>query len=577
MKQLLFSKALLSAATLMVGALAFTACSNEDYDGDTNPTYDGESVKTQFAINIPAAKGTRMSADNTQNNNNFLGMYNIKLVPMTGDASSTSTFTSILNLGAIGTGDIAYDGNKNSKIYDNVNVPVGTTNFLFYGVGGTDAPTSDAERFAEGVINSSMLTSSVNDIKFNLQGAKISDEANESQNILKVLNAVANVDSWKDQAEKTTLGDLYKNFISLEAGSANSVCQFLENLYNSVDELANGTDGTTKTIAQNIQSAIKTDNYFNVSDASPYELTTSLTYPRNINMPDGAAILSWNDSEFLYNTANPTIGTNLGVKMEDICFPAPICYFVNTTLKSNNEVPETWPSSLNDWNSGFIDWGSSVTTSTRAIALTSPIQYGVAGLKLTVKCEGSLLEDSKGSNISVPADGFTVTGVLIGGQPTAAGWNFNPKTDAKFTNVVYDKAVNGTVAAKADVAEGTNYTLVLDNKQTDVATVNIAIEFENTSKSDFYGVDGIIPAGSKFYMVAQLNPNSDTGVTNPGSVVSPYVFMQDYTTTANFRITSLKKAYNVIPDLRATEMQLGLAVDLSWQTGLSFDVEIGEN
>lgn len=577
MKQLLFSKALLSAATLMVGTLAFTACSNDEFDGNTNPTYDGESVKTQFAINIPYAKGsTRMTAENTQNNNNFLGMYNIKLIPMTGDASTTTTFTSILNLGAIGTSDIN-DGTKNSKIYDDVNVPVETTNFLFYGVGGTDAPASDTEYFAEGVINSSMQTSNVNDIKFNLQGAKISDTNNESQNILDVLKAVALVTDWSSQDEETTLGGLYKNFITLKAGSANSVCQFLENLYNSVDELAQGSGDVTNTIAQNIQSAIQTDNHFKVTKVSTYyELTTSLTYPRNINMPDGAAILSWNDGtkEFSYNTTNPTIGTNLGVKMEDICFPAPICYFVNTTLKSNNEVPNTWPETLTDWNGGFTGWGSSVTTSTRAIALTNPIQYGVAGLKLTVKCDGSLLEDSKGSNISVPADGFTVTGVLIGGQPTVAGWNFNPTAGAEFTKVVYDNVMNGTVAAKADIAEGTNYTLVLDNKQESTATVNIAIEFENTSESDFYGVDGIIPAGSKFYMVAQLNPNN---ATNYGELTEPYVFMQDYTTTANFKITSLKNAYNTIPDLRATEMQLGLAVDLTWQTGLNFDVEIGGN
>ena len=86
MKQLLFSKALLSVATLMVGALAFTACSNEDYDGDTNPTYDGESVKTQFAINIPVAgKSTRLGQDIVQGQGTpvFRGMDNIALIPFT--------------------------------------------------------------------------------------------------------------------------------------------------------------------------------------------------------------------------------------------------------------------------------------------------------------------------------------------------------------------------------------------------------------------------------------------------------------------------------------------------------------
>ena len=52
------------------------------------------------------------------------------------------------------------------------------------------------------------------------------------------------------------------------------------------------------------------------------------------------------------------------------------------------------------------------------------------------------------------------------------------------------------------------------------------------------------------------------------------VFVQDYTTTANFTIKDLKKAYVTIPDLRASQLQLGLSVDLSWQSGLTFDVAL---
>ena len=52
------------------------------------------------------------------------------------------------------------------------------------------------------------------------------------------------------------------------------------------------------------------------------------------------------------------------------------------------------------------------------------------------------------------------------------------------------------------------------------------------------------------------------------------VFIQDYTTTANFTINSLKNAYVTIPDLRASKLQLGLSVDLTWQSGLTFNVPI---
>ena len=93
--------------------------------------------------------------------------------------------------------------------------------------------------------------------------------------------------------------------------------------------------------------------------------------------------------------------------------------------------------------------------------------------------------------------------------------------------------------------------------------------YKNTGQ-DFYGKDGIVPNGGKFYLVGQLNPTSKT-LTN---VTNVSVFLKDYTTTATVKISSLQNAYNTIPDLRANEMELGLSVDLEWTTGVSYDVEI---
>jgi hypothetical protein len=49
-------------------------------------------------------------------------------------------------------------------------------------------------------------------------------------------------------------------------------------------------------------------------------------------------------------------------------------------------------------------------------------------------------------------------------------------------------------------------------------------------------------------------------------------------TTANFILNreSLQKAYVSVPDLRALQISLGMSVDLEWQTGLSFEVILGE-
>lgn len=212
------------------------------------------------------------------------------------------------------------------------------------------------------------------------------------------------------------------------------------------------------------------------------------------------------------------------------------------------------------------------------------INYGVANLATTVKCGAASLPDNTGltvtdpsefaGTVAVPDAGFTVTGLLIGGQPTKVGFNFQPAaSNDAFAYTIYDKNLTGIVAMNG-VASAVNYTIVLPNdKGRGVAKqekVNVAIELTNNSGVAFRGADGIIPAGGKFYLVGQLNPDAKTieGVTNPA------VFMSDYMTTMNLTITSLKSAYNTIPDLRSTKLQLGLSVDLDWQAGLQFDVNI---
>ena len=75
----------LNGAIALLSTAGLVACSSDDVtDAPVNPTYDGKSVKTQFAINIatPSNGNTRMSDVNTQNNSNFLGMKNIYLVPL---------------------------------------------------------------------------------------------------------------------------------------------------------------------------------------------------------------------------------------------------------------------------------------------------------------------------------------------------------------------------------------------------------------------------------------------------------------------------------------------------------------
>ncbi len=54
--------------------------------------------------------------------------------------------------------------------------------------------------------------------------------------------------------------------------------------------------------------------------------------------------------------------------------------------------------------------------------------------------------------------------------------------------------------------------------------------------------------------------------------------MQDYVTSVKFNFTkeSLQHAYITMPDLRSGQVSLGLSVDIEWEEGMDFEVNLGE-
>ena len=554
-----------------LAAAGMTGCSEDE--PNVNPT-EGETVKTSFAISLPYQFGTRMSGDNVQANGNFLGMQNIRMFPLTTAGADNVALSRMITLG-----NIAADGLTNqTKVYNDVQVDVNTNNFLFYALAGSTAP-STTTAFANGYMTDNLSSGVVNtnDIKFNL--TRIRKEANFATNgaaVLQALNGVAAATGWSTSQDEQ-LKALYDLYITNKAGSAASVKVLLEDLNNKMTALKTGS---TATVAQAVIDAITTAK--DAIDAS--------TFPRDYNLPDGVAQVAWSGTAFKFvaNT-DVAIGSN-AIDPTTICYPAGLYYMANTPIKTTDALDPVFPNFAN-WADGFADWaGTSVTATTRGIALTNPVQYAVASLAVKVKCATSTLPDNAADyaedpttggqtqTITVPADGFKLTGVVIGGQPETVGWDFKNLAGDHLMNI-YDNAVPADVTAKYGSESPINYTLVLEDlveeavsDKTQASVVNIALEFENTSGQSFYGQDGLVPAGAKFYLVGQLNLNADRGVTDTTGRTS--VFSQDYTTTATFTISSLENAYNGIPDLRASKMKFGLAVDLKWQAGVSFDVTI---
>lgn len=603
-----------ASAMLLASAAGMVSCSSDSIEPTGGSGVTGQVVKTQFAINIPyggnsstnqAKKVTRMTDEMTQQSNNFRGISDIVLLTFSGDPSTAGN-TEATRIIEIGTDANAYAQNKYSKLYRDIEIPVGTNHMLFYG--RATRKSGDTDFQAGKITNVGTKTTEKVLANISHELTPINSTANfttdaDADQIIDALNTIAEakvqdgkdytwatigtettLPTWLTENEKKFLAARYKEFISLKAGSRTSVVEFIKNLQTALVGEAGGTT---------IPAEKKLTKEIYDKCVAALGAIESINFPGKFNLPDGVASLNWKtgESKFAYNTPeNVTIGTGNSINYQKICYPAELSYFVNTTtmvsdkdMSNLSEFP-----SYTDWTKpAGADWSNknfdekAVENSTRTVGLKAPVQYSVAVLKSTVRCDAATLKDNakqaggfdKDQQISVPADGFKVTGILIGGQPASVDWKYDPASTESFANTIYDKVMNGSMAAKNETsASNANYTLVFDNKKSDTQSpVYVTLELENNSDKAFYGNDGIILKGAKFYLVGQLNPNK-TGLTNPNSVNC--VFVQDYVTTANFNIKDLKSAYNCIPDLRTSGINVGLAVDLSWKTGITFDVEI---
>lgn len=596
----------LAGTILLASGAGFSSCSSDSADPTGGTGVAGQVVKAQFAINIPygnnssanqAKKVTRMTADMTQQNNHFRGISDIVLLTFSGDPATTTSITDATSIINIGTDDNAYAQDDYRRLYRDIEIPVGTSYIAFYGKATKNGESS----FKTGEITDEG-TSGKNLANISHKLTPISSAANftsdeDAQAIIGALNniAKANVEdngtnytwatigdkttlpSWLTDQEKVFLSKRYTEFIKLKAGSKNSVEAFIKSLK---DALVGETESAT------IPDEKKLTKVIYVQCNAALASIENIDFPGKFNLPDGVATLSWTSGGFAYNTpGNDLFITSNTINYQKICYPAELSYFVNTkTMVSNQDMSNLneFPS-YTDWtkNTGTAWTGKSFTekaveSSTKTVGLKDPVQYSVAVLKSTVKCDAANLKDNAKSigglkedqSITVGENTFPITGILIGGQPGAVDWKYEAPTEGDFDHTIYDNIMNGNpIYAKPETsASNSNYTLVFDNKNAANPKVYVTIELKNDSGVDFYGKDGVVPNGAKFYLVGELDPT--------GKTESDHVFVQDYITKANFNITNLKGAYNCIPDLRTSGINVGLAVDLTWQDGITFDVNL---
>lgn len=613
----------LMGSVALSGIVAFSACSSEnDMGAEVNPTFDGKTVKTQFALNVPYGNtGTRMSANAAQQNSNFRGISNMTLLPFTEEPAAGKISTSFIDLKQ-NTNAFESDGsdyaNQGRYIYRDVQIPIGTKHFVFYGKAtGTETTTTDPDKlFEKGYLSNNLsgttgTTVSLDNTNFALQKINETLDLNGAtsgtdKSYRKVLKALQDVTGTKVTDGATTIEwnnittsatdmklnhaeKLWDAFKTLKAGSANSVRITLENLKKSAGVTTLGAetatvdgDGLLKTLVKNIETALTI-------------LGTDNTFPADFNLPDGAIAVTYDNTSGNWKYNTPVDMNSASINYAKITYPASLDYFVSSPARARDDASTgltdgKWPTN-EDWTKDqatWTDWGNEVKNTTRTIALEKAIQYGVANLELTINAKANTLSDNAKNNggqvadqnVDVTGNKLVMTGVLIGGQPTQVEWNYEPKTTgATFDLTIYDKKMNGAATENGinvpvkPTASTPNYTLVLDNNYASTKPIYVAVELVNKTGIDFYGFDGMIPADGKFYLIGKLDPTDGTTVgENPNRVER--VFLKDYTTKANLTIKDLKNAYNVIPDLRSTAISVGLAVNLEWQEGITFNVEI---
>ncbi|MBR1652516.1 MAG: hypothetical protein IJ692_03905 [Alloprevotella sp.] len=312
-------------------------------------------------------------------------------------------------------------------------------------------------------------------------------------------------------------------------------------------------------------------------------------------------------------------------------YPAELCYFGNSPIRVSTDTHTTsdYPDGVANWDNddswaagatgaGSAAWQKDwhVLSSTRSVAMRDNINYGTAMLKTTVQYGSATLKDNNAAIqlrtgavesdnvLTVGASSFIITGILIGGVEETVGWDYLPKAATPaYNSFIYDSNIaSSAIPAYGYGASLPNYTLTWDNWNpahpgADQNVVYIALELVNRTGKDFWGQKNLIHNGQTFYLTAKLNPNEGYSATDRGEgimwpthyALPPYnttngatlkerrVFIQDYVTTANLTIgeNSLKYALVTVPDLRSTEISLGLSVDLQWQNGLTFDSTLG--
>ena len=438
--------------------------------------------------------------------------------------------------------------------YDNCMLMPGVNAFLCYG----RAPEATGGKHVNGsLVETFPADMAPQNIRFSLESIATGVHATATA-LAGYMTAIANAEGWKNTSN-ANLRVMYLNFINKTEtesgggeplpGSASNIWAYTQALKSALE--ISLTDPTDIAIRDAIIAAI--DTYSTDWD----------NFPTSIGLPDGAAVIRWTGTKFEPQITTTTLADINGI--DRYAYPAELYYYANSRIKTSTTDKRKEQYTDRNWDEILATYDSPeygvVSSSTTAVAIKEPLQYGVAHVQIILKKTDGDLMDAGENVISVGTENFPLTGVIIGGQLPVA-FDFTPTTaypvyseaDMKF---IFDNQLPELYLSKKDDATQLINTLVLQTY--DHKKVPLALELTNNSGVDFKGLGGVILKGTKFYLVGEIDPAEFA--SDSRSEIRDRVFTQDYTTTLSLKVTSLKKAYNVVPNLLSPRLEMGIRLE----------------
>ena len=546
--------------SMLLGMMIISCSTSDDMSdeqGMEQPT--AKQVDLLMSIGDRAMKPRQISA-NTHRAATFQGMELLVAIPFrTNNAPVAVTDDPLIDLVGANEDNKTKEyetetENYNTYYVNSCHLMTGTDRMLVY---GKAKPVSNNLKVNGQLSVLPTIRKKTADILFSLTSIRESTEADaDAQALANYMTAIANTTGWSTTTD-ATLKSYYLDFIhsdgeggGLMSGAAANIKAFVAALKALLE--AKGGDLSSAIIANIDGTNISTN-----------------TYPRSLDLPDGAAAIRWMGDHFEVKTTTTQLDNINGINR--YTYPAELMFFVDSPIRTSaeevsktiyQENTQTWSAFLDTYYTG----STAVNTNTKAVAVANPIQYGVAKLDLTLTGMSTTLLDAKDEVVTnANMTTMPLTGVIIGGQHTV-GFNMKPQgeqtdVDGRF---IYETTIDATNYTTQGYKTSTLVLQSYDNEK-----VPVILEFENKTGHAFTGKDGIVYPDARFYLIAMIDP--------AGQGLGAYadrVFTQDYTTTMSMSVTSLAKAYTCMPDLLAPRLEIGVQVVTKWIQATTTNVEL---